>query len=429
MSKKEDESAGKLDVAQLSTQPNYSKTENMKAVTYNGAHLMGGKHVTFGDHPKPLVTHPNDAIIKIELCSISGGDLNMYSGLVPTADDGVILGREAVGSVSETGADVKNFRRGDRVVVSPNLACGECHYCKRKQFSECDATNDSRLFTDMYGGSHGPAAVLGYSRLLGSVPGCQAEYIRIPFADVNLYHVPEDVPSEKAIFASDVLCSGLHAADLGNVNNGDIVAIWGLGPVGLMAGYWCLQKGAQRVIGIDREPERLRLAHKFNIETINRTGLTSEEVVDKLHERLPLARCAGGGVDVAIETAGFRYAQSTMSKVEQTLGMKTESADVLKEVATCARKCGRIVVVGDYFDTVNHFPIGHVMKKQLTVRSGLVPTQKYFSEVMSALRNGKVDPRVLISHRMALQDAPLAYEKLAATEEGYVKVLLQAASP
>lgn len=430
MSKKDDEKAGKLEVAQGSTQPHYSKSDVMKAVTYDGTHLMGGKTVVFGDHPKPLITHPKDVVLKVELSSISGCDLHVYSGLLPTADKGQILGHEAVGTVHETGSDVTKFKRGDRVVVSLNLACGECKYCQRKEFDECDATNDSRLFGDMYGGSRGPAAVLGYSRLLGGVPGCQAEFVRIPFADVNLFHVPHEVSSAKAIFASDIMSTGLHVAAMGRVHEGDIVAIWGLGPVGLMAGFWCLQKGAKRVIGIDHVPERLRLAReKFGFETIDRSGLKSQQVVDKFHEMLPLAQCSGGGADVVIEAAGFRFAQSTKSKVEQTLGMETDSSDILKEMATCVRKFGRVSIIGDYIDTANHFPVGHVMQKHLTVRSGYVPVQRYFAEVMSALQKGLIDPLVLVSHRMALQDAPTAYEKLAKYEDGFVKVLLQNTVP
>lgn len=430
MAKKDDDKAGKLDVAQGSTQPNYSKSETMKAVTYEGKHLMGGKTVAFGDHPKPLITHAKDVILKVELSSISGCDLHVYSGLLPTADSGQILGHEAVGMVHETGADVTKFKRGDRVVVALDLACGECGRCQKGQFSECDATNDSKLFGEMYGGSRGPAAVLGYSRLLGGVPGCQAEFVRVPFADVNLFHVPREVSSEQAIFASDIMCSGLHVASLGKVESGDIVAIWGLGPVGMLAGFWCLQKGAKRVIGIDHVPERLRLAQeKFGFETINRSGLSSQQVVDKFHEMLPLAKCSGGGADVVIEAAGFRFAHSTKSKVEQTLGMESDTADILKEMATCARKFGRLAIVGDYIDTANHFPLGHVMQKHLTVRSGYVPAQKYFPEVIDALKSGAVDPTVLVSHTMSLQDAPLAYEKLAKYEEGYVKVLLRNTVP
>lgn len=430
MAKKDDEKAGKLDVAQGSTLPNYSKSEMMKAVTYDGTHLMGGKPVAFGDHPKPLITHPKDVILEVELSAISGCDLHMVSGELPTADKGQILGHEAVGKVHETGADVTKFKRGDRVVVSFNLACGECRHCQREEFDACDATNDSRLFGEMYGGSRGAAAVFGYSRLLGGVPGCQAEFVRVPFADVNLYHVPPGVPSDRAIFASDVMGSGLHAAVMGSVEEGDTVAIWGLGPVGLLAGFWCRQKGAKRVIGVDHVPERLRLAHdQFGFETINRTGKTSKDVIDKFHEMLPLAQNSAGGADVVIEAAGFRFAQSSKGKMEHVFGTETGSTDILNEMAICVRKFGRVAIVGDYCDTAKHFPIGHVVQKHLTVRSGFVPMPRYFSEVMRALEEEAVDPAKLVSHRVALEDAPSAYEKLAKYEEGFVKVVLQNTLP
>jgi threonine dehydrogenase-like Zn-dependent dehydrogenase len=430
MGKKDDEKAGKLDIAQGTAQPKYSETEKMKAVIYGGTHLMGGKPVKVGEHPKPLITHAKDVILKVELSAISGCDLHMMSGQLPTADKGQILGHEAVGTVHETGADVTKFKRGDRVVVALNVACGECRPCQREEFDACDATNDSRLFGEMYGGTRGPAAVLGYSRLLGGMPGCQAEFVRVPFADVNLYRVPPEVTSDRAIFASDIMASGLHAALMGKVTDGDIVAVWGLGPVGLLAGFWCRQKGAKRVIGIDHVPERLRLAQDhFGFETIDRTGKTSKDVVDQFHEMLPLARCSAGGADVVIEAAGFRFAQSSKSKMEHVLGMETESADILEEMAMCARKFGRLAIVGDYCDTATHFPIGHFVQKHLSVTSGFVPVQRYFPEVMNALKKGLVDPAVLVSQRVALEDAPVAYEKLAKYEDGFVKVILQNTLP
>ncbi|GLE03716.1 hypothetical protein PINS_up012618 [Pythium insidiosum] len=419
-----------LPVAQGSCTPKYSHHETMKALTFQGSSLLGGHRVALSDHPKPLLTHEQDAILRVELSAISGCDLNLYSGNLPSADKGKILGHEAVGTVVETGAGVRQFHRGDRVVVSLCVACGTCDYCKRGAFSECDRTNDSKLFGEMYGGCRGPAAIFGYSRLTGNLPGCQAEFLRVPFADVNLCRVPSAVSSDKAIFASDVLATGLHAATLGRVQQGDVVAIWGLGPVGLMAAKWCQLRGASRVIGIDRVPERLRLARDaFGVETIDRTGLSSQHVVDRLHELLPLATSSGGGVDVAIEAAGFRFAQSAGHKVEQTLGMETDSADILLEMAMCARKCGRLAIVGDYLGVANGFPLGHVVQKQLSVASGFVPAQRYFAEIMEALEKRTIDPTVVVSHCVPLHDGPAAYDKLYKFEGGHIKVLLRNAMP
>jgi threonine dehydrogenase-like Zn-dependent dehydrogenase len=429
---KTESDADKLPVAQGSCAPKWSHTETMKAITYRGSSSLGmAKPVVYGDHPRPLLTNEKDAIVQVELSSISGCDLNMYSGELPTADKGIILGHEAVGVVVDVGAQVTSLQRGDRVVVALNMACGECAFCQRREFSECDATNDSKLFGDMFGGARGPAAIFGYSRLLGSVPGTQAEYLRVPFADVNCSHVPRSVSSEKALFASDVLASGLHAVTLGAVHEGDIVAVWGLGPVGLFAGKWAQLRGAKRVIGIDREPERLALAQeKFWFETIDRTTYkTTQQVVERLMEMLPLAKCSGGGVDVAIEAAGFRYAQATPHKLEQTLGMETDTADILSEMALCTRKCGRLAIVGDYVGTANHFPMGHIMQKHQQLKSGFVPVKKYFTEILEALEKGLIDPTDVVTHRMALEDAPLAYEKLFKQQDGYIKVVLKHAVP
>ncbi|KAJ0404581.1 hypothetical protein ATCC90586_004877 [Pythium insidiosum] len=428
MAKTENEDT--LPVAQGSCAPKYSHHETMKALTFQGTSILSGHRVAFSDHPKPLLTHEKDVILKVELSAISGCDLNLFSGDLPSADKGKILGHEAVGTVVDVGSMVRKFHRGDRAVVSLCIACGECAFCAKSEFSECDRTNDSKLFGEIYGGQRGPAAILGYSRLTGNMPGCQAEFVRVPFADVNLCHVPPSVSNDKAIFASDVLASGLHAATLGCVQQGDIVAIWGLGPVGLLAGKWCKLRGAQRVIGIDRVPERLRLARDaFGMETIDRTGLSSQHVVDRLHDLLPLAKSSGGGVDVAIEAAGFRFAQSSGHKVERTLGMETDSADILNEMAMCTRKFGRLAIVGDYLGVANGFPLGHVTQKHLSVKAGFVPAQRYFSEVMEALEKGTIDPTVVVSHSVPLHDGPTAYDKLYKFEGGHVKVLLRNAMP
>ncbi|TMW56299.1 hypothetical protein Poli38472_008947 [Pythium oligandrum] len=419
-----------LPVAEGSCEPKLSHKDVMKALTFQGTSLMGSSRIAYGDHPKPLLTHEKDAIIKVELSAISGCDLNLYSGMLPSADKGTIPGHEAVGTVVEVGSDVHKFRKGDRVVVSLEIACGDCVYCDKGEFSECDRTNDSKLFGEMYGGQRGPAAIFGYSRLLGNVPGCQAEFVRVPIADVNMYHVPSSVPNDKAIFASDILASALHVVNLGGVHEGDIVAIWGLGPIGMFAGKWSKLRGAKRVIGIDCVPERLHLAReKFGIETIDRSGLSTQHVVDRLFDMLPLAKNSGGGVDVAIEAAGFRYAQTTKNKMEQTLGMETDTSDILNEMAMCTRKFGRLAIIGDYIGTANRFPMGHMMQKHLNLKSGFVPVQKYFSEVMDALEKGTIDPTIVITHHVSLQDAPAAYDKLYKAEGGHIKVVVQNTVP
>lgn len=220
-----DELLGKREVAEDSTQLDVSSSsETMKAIVWEGA-----KRVACVSKPKPVVTHAKDVIVKVTACSVcSGSDSHLYSGEIPTMNEGCILGHEACGVVAETGSEVAKFKTGDRVVIAFCIACGECKRCERGEFSGCDNTNDSRLFEEMYGG-RAAGAIFGYSRLLGAIPGSQAEFVRVPFGDVNCFRIPDGVPDEKALFVSDVLSTSLHATELGKVGAGDSVVIWGLG--------------------------------------------------------------------------------------------------------------------------------------------------------------------------------------------------------
>src|SRR5215210_5290187 len=282
ISKVIDDIKGKKPVSEGSTTPIRSESETMRAVTWQGKQNMSVETV-----PKPVLSHEEDVIVKITACTIcSGSDGHIYAGEIPTMDKGFTVGHEGMGIVTEKSDAVKTLEIGDRVVIAFDIACGKCEHCQKKQYTACETTNDSNLAEDFYG--HAPAALFGYSRLLGSVPGSQSEYVRVPFADVNCYNVPDSVPDEKALFLSDVLCTSLHAAELGEVSEGDTVAIWGLGPIGLCTARWCQIKGAKCIVGIDMVPERLELARNtLNIETVDRTGLSSQELCDKLKEKEP----------------------------------------------------------------------------------------------------------------------------------------------
>jgi len=303
------------------------------------------------------------------------------------------------------------------VVIAFNISCGQCAYCQRGEFSGCDLTNDSKLMEQGYGGAH--SAIFGYSRLLGNVPGSQAEFVRVPIAEVNCFPIPDEVPDEKALFLSDVLCTALHAVDMGEVGSGDTVVIWGLGPIGLYAARWAQIKGAKRVIGVDLVPERLALAKiSFGVDILDRSHLKSEEVVKRLQDMVP------GGADVVIDAVGFRFPVTTMHRVEKALGLETDSADVLTEAMTVVRKFGRVSVIGDYVGMANHFPVGHIMLKHLTVRAGQTPCQKYFEEVLAAVQSGEVDPTLMVTHRITLDQVPEAYERLSTQSEGWIKVFV-----
>jgi threonine dehydrogenase-like Zn-dependent dehydrogenase len=376
--KKTDEKLGKHPVKEGISETQHSQEEFMQAITWDGKQKVSMSSVGI-----PILSHPQDVIVKVTSCSIcSGSDSHLFSGEVPGLDKGFVMGHEAMGIIHQKGSQVEKFNLGDRVVIAFDLACGDCDFCKRNEFSGCDATNSSRLTEKTYGQAH--SAILGYGRMLGNVDGGQAEYIRVPIADVNCFKVPDDVPDKKALFLSDVLCTALHACDLGEVNEGDTAVIWGLGPIGLYTARWAQIKGAKRIIGIDLVPERLALARNaFKIEVLDRSELSSDQVVERLQELLP------NGADVVIEASGFRFPVTTRHKIERAVGLETDTCDTLTELVNVVRKYGRVSIIADYLGTTNHFPIGHLMMKHLTVRSGQTPVQAYFPMVMDAVQSGE----------------------------------------
>jgi threonine dehydrogenase-like Zn-dependent dehydrogenase len=385
---------------------------HMKAVTWHGA-----KSIKVENVPKPQIEQGADVIVKVTACSISPGFVSQAcAGDIPGMENGQILGREAIGVVEKTGPEVVKLQVGDRVAISFVIACGECSFCKRSEFSGCNRTNDSTEFSEKYGG-WAPAATFGGSRLLGNIPGSHAEYVRVPFGDVNCYKIPNGVPDEKAVFVSETLVSAMHATELGEVDRGDTVVIWGLGPIGIMTAHWCKMKGAKRVIGIDHHNDRLRFAYdKLNLEVVDRAGLSSEQLTSKLQGMLPES-----GADVTIDACGFSGRHSWKAR----MGIEKESPDILKECFMVARKYGRVAVIADYTGYVDTFPIGHLMMKHLTLRAGECPVQKYFKQAFDAIEAGELDPSVLITHTVGLDGVPEMYSHCYHKDEGYLKVLVR----
>lgn len=389
---------------------------NMRAVTWQGA-----KSLKVEDVPKPMIEHGTDAIVKVTACSICPGSATQaYMGEMPGMSKGQIVGREGVGIVHKVGPNVSKIKPGDRVAISYVAACGNCSQCRRGNFSCCNNTNESKEFAQMYGG-WAPAAIFGGSRLQGDLPGVHAEFVRVPFADVNLYPIPETVPDEKAVFGTMTVASGLHATELGCVQKDDTVVIWGLGPIGLMSAQWSLIKGAKRVIAVDMMKDRLNLAReKFKIEVVDREDMNSTQVIEKLQGMLP-----AGGADVCIDAAGFMYTESWKMKLEKMVGMEKHSGDILKECCMVVRKCGTVAVIADYVGYADAFPVGHVAMKQLTIRAGQTPTQKYYKKVFCALDSGEIDPSVMMTHKIGLSGVPEAYAHLANHDQGYLKFLVR----
>jgi|UniRef100_K3XAF4 threonine dehydrogenase-like Zn-dependent dehydrogenase len=384
----------------------------MKAITWHGSKTIKVEHV-----PKPKIEHGSDVIVRVTAASICPGFATQACAEdIPGMEKGQILGREAVGIVESVGRDVSNLKEGDRVAISFVIACGDCSFCRRHEFSACNKTNESREFAEMYGG-WAPAAIFGYSRMMGNVPGSQAEFVRVPFGDVNCYKVPNGVPDEKAVFVGETVASALHATEMGEVNSGDTVVIWGLGPVGMMAAQWCKLKGAKRIIGVEQLHDRLRFAYdKLNLEVVDRTGLSSAQVTNKLIGMLP-----DGGADVSIFACGLSCSHGWMAK----MGMEKESPDVLKECFMVTRKFGHVSIISDFTGKVNEFPLGHVMMKHLSVRAGQCPVPKYFKTAFDAIDAGEVDPSIMITHRIGLDEVPEAYMHLCNRDEGYLKVLVR----
>ena len=365
---------------------------------------------------KPIITDPTDAIVKVTKSSICGSDLHLYTNEIKDMRPYDTVGHEACGVVESVGKQVKNIKQGQRVVISFAVSCGSCDYCKRGETCCCDTTNPSRLMEKMYG--HRTAGILGYSHLLGGYPGCQSEHVRVPFADVNLLPIPDDIPDVKALFLSDIVCTSFHSTELCNVQKGDVVGIWGLGPIGLLAARWCQIKGAKRIIGIDNVQSRLELAlHKLGIEIID---FSKEDVCQFLQKTAP------GGLDCAIDAAGFRYAKSTLHKIEKALSLETDTCDVLTECITSLRKFGRLSIIADYVGFTNHFPIGAFMEKHLSVSGGQCPVQAVWHKCLKSIQSGEMDPTFIVTHTGTLKDGPDFYSKFYKKEDGMIKVILDA---
>uniref|UniRef100_A0A914WDB8 Alcohol dehydrogenase-like C-terminal domain-containing protein n=2 Tax=Plectus sambesii TaxID=2011161 RepID=A0A914WDB8_9BILA len=392
------------------TQPIWDKNKTMHCLIWNGK-----KDIEYVEHARPCVTDPTDILLRITATTICGSDLHLFKGSMPGMQKGDIPGHEFMGIIEEVGSEVKKLKVGQRVVVAFDIACGQCAYCKREEYTACDTTCPSRVVEKMYG--HRPAALYGYSHLTGGVPGGQAEYVRVAFADINCLPIPDDIPDEKALFLSDVVPTAYHGCMLGEVKKGCSVGIWGLGPIGLMAARWCQILGAAKVIGIDCVPERLRVAQAvLGIDVIN---FKENDVIKTMQEM------TNGELDVAIECAGFDYSNSLMHKVEMAVGLETDTSEIFAEMFHVVRKFGRVAVIGVYSGYANHFPVGAMMEKDLIVKCGQSPTQKYWKMCIEKIQSGELDPTFIISDRGHLSDGPRLYNKFNDKEGGCIKVFMR----
>jgi len=385
----------------------------------------GKEKVQVDTVPDPKILNPRDAVIRITSTAICGSDLHLYDGYVKTMEAGDILGHEFMGEVVEVGNGVKNLGRGDRVVVPFTISCGHCLYCKSQQWSLCDNSNPNAWIPEKaYGQS--PAGLYGYSHMMGGYAGGQAEYVRVPFADIGPLKVPPGIPDEKLLFLSDIFPTGYAAVERCNIKPTDVVAVWGCGPVGQMAIRSALILGAARVIGIDRFPERLALAEKGGAETIN------YEDCDDLDEELK-SRTGGRGPDVCVDAVGMEaHGTTTVAKIDrakQAVMLETDRPYVLRQVIQCCRKGGQVSLPGVYVGLVDKFPIGTAFNKGLTLTMGQTHMQKYMKPLFDLVEAGRIDPSEIITHRVSLEDAPAAYRIFRDKEDQAIKFVLTPGAP
>jgi threonine dehydrogenase-like Zn-dependent dehydrogenase len=383
---------------------------------------MGRNTVEVREVPDPQILNARDAIVRVTSAAICGSDLHLYDGYIPTMREGDILGHEFMGEVVEVGPEVRNLNVGDRVVVPFPIACGRCDACERQMYSICENSNPNAGIAEKLMG-HAPAGIYGYSHMLGGYPGGQAQYARVPFADVGPIKIEDDLPDEKVLFLSDIFPTGFMGAELCETKPGDVIAVWGAGPVGQFAIASAYLLGAERVIAIDSYPHRLRMAReKAGAETIN---FEETDVLDALREMT-----AGRGPDACIDAVGMEAHHSSMAldaydRTKQASRMETERPHAIREAIMACRNGGIISVIGTYGGFLDKFPMGSLMNRSLTIRTGQCHVQRYMRPLLDRVRNGDIDPSFVISHRMRLDDAPRGYEIFKKKREDCVKVVLK----
>ncbi|HYE65469.1 MAG TPA: zinc-dependent alcohol dehydrogenase [Pyrinomonadaceae bacterium] len=370
--------------------------------------------------PDPKILNPRDAIVRITLTAICGSDLHLYNGFIPTMEKGDILGHEFMGEVVEVGDAVKNLRQGDRVVVPFPISCGSCFFCKKDLWSLCDNSNPNAWMAEKLWG-HSPAGIFGYSHMLGGYAGGQAEYVRVPFADVGPLKIPEGLSDEQVLFLTDIFPTGYMAAENCNIQPGDVVAVWGCGPVGQFAIKSARMLGAERVIAIDRFPERLRLAQEYGrAEILNYEEI---DVFDALNEMT-----GGRGPDACIDAVGMEAhtpgVVGVYDRVKQAAMLETDRPQALREAMIACRKGGTVSVPGVYGGFLDKIPFGAVVNKALTIKSGQTHVHRYLRPLLERIQNGQIDPSFVITHRMRLTDAPTGYELFKRKEDTCIKVVL-----
>jgi len=388
----------------------------MKAVCWHGTTDVRVDNVS-----DPSLLNPRDAILKVTATTICGSDLHIYDGYIPSMQPGDIIGHEFMGEIVETGREVRKLKKGDRVVVSSIIGCGQCHYCSHQQWSLCDNSNPGGALQEpLFGYSTG--GIFGYSHLFGGYAGAQAEYVRIPFADHGCVKVPDGMTDEQALPISDAFPTGYMGADMCDIKPGDVVAVWGCGPVGLFAIKSAYLLGAEKVIGIDRFAERLELAKtQCGAEIINYEEIDAGEALKEM--------TGGRGPDACIDAVGLEAHGTGLmglyDEVKQSVRLETDRPHILRQMIVACRKGGVISVMGVYSGFIDKLPMGAAFNKGLTFKMGQMHGQRYMPKLIDHVLKGDIDPAFAFSHQMPLTEAKQAYEMFKHKTDKCIKVLLR----
>jgi threonine dehydrogenase-like Zn-dependent dehydrogenase len=371
--------------------------------------------------PDPKILNPRDIIIRVTSTAICGSDLHLYDGYVPTMESGDILGHEPMGEVVEVGSAISNLKIGDRVVVPFPIACGNCFFCEQTLYSCCENSNPNAALAEKMWG-HSPAGIFGYSHLTGGYAGGQAEYLRVPYADVGPIKVPDGLEDDKVLFLSDILPTGYMAAENCDIKPGHVVAVWGCGPVGQFAIQSAYLLGAERVIAIDRFPERLRMAREISkAETINYEEVNTLDALKTM--------TGGRGPDACIDAVGMEAhgvgLVGAYDRIKQAMMLETGRPVVLREALMAARNGGTVSIPGVYGGFLDKMPIGSMMNRSLTIKTGQTHVHRYLKPLMERVQRGEIDPSVIISHHLPLEEAPQAYRMFRDKQDECTKVVLR----
>ncbi|HEU5348436.1 MAG TPA: zinc-dependent alcohol dehydrogenase [Ktedonobacterales bacterium] len=381
---------------------------------------MGKGTVKVKNVPDPQILNARDAIVRITSTAICGSDLHLYDGYMPTMEKGDILGHEFMGEVVEVGSGVRNLKAGDRVVVPFPIACGNCWSCQMGLYSLCENSNPNAAFAETLLG-HSPAGIFGYSHMLGGYAGGQAQYARVPYADVGPLKVPDDLTDEQVLFLSDLFPTGYMAAENCNIHPGDVIAVWGAGPVGQFAIKSAYLLGAERVIAIDRFEYRLRMARvQGGAETLN---------YDEVDVLAALKEMTGGrGPDACIDAVGLEAHGAgpigAYDTAKQVAKMETDRPTALRQAIMAVRNGGTLSIAGAYSGVMDKIPFGSIMNRSITIRTGQTHVQRYMQPLLERIQKGEIDPTFVITHRMSLNDAPRAYAMFRDKQDECVKVVL-----